>query len=203
MDKAFKKYKQVFDQFVDLNAEEWALFRSKIKIYHFKKGEIIHHAGEVCRKLFFINYGIVRSYAVGTEGNDYTWGISFNDENSIVSNIYLVDYDSFISQEISKLSFEVVEDCQLLAIAYDDLQSIYRSSKNGERFGRLMAEQAYSYAHNLILDRLTKTASMRYQEFIENTPYLLDKVPQYHIATFLGITPQSLSRIKKEIILCE
>ena len=66
-----------------------------------------------------------------------------------------------------------------------------------------MAEQAYSYAHNLILDRLTKTASMRYQEFIENTPYLLDKVPQYHIATFLGITPQSLSRIKKEIILCE
>jgi hypothetical protein len=61
-----------------------------------------------------------------------------------------------------------------------------------------MAELAYSYTHNLIIDRLTKTASERYNNFINQTPYLLDKVPQYHIATLLGITPQSLSRIKKE-----
>lgn len=203
MDDVFKKYKQVFDQFVDLNAEEWLLFKSKIKILQHKKGDVIHHAGEVCKQLFFINYGIVRSYVIDKDGNDYTWGILFNDENSIINNVYLVDYDSFTRQEASELNFEIIEDCQLLSIDYDDLQSLYRSSKNGERFGRLMAEQGYSYAHNLILDRLTKTASTRYREFIENTPYLLDKVPQYHIATFLGITPQSLSRIKKELTLCE
>ena len=101
------------------------------------------------------------------------------------------------------LSFEVLEDCQLLSIQYDELQELYHQYKNGERFGRLMAEEAYCAAHSIVMDRLTKTAAVRYKEFIENTPFLLDKVPQYHIATLLGITPQSLSRIKKEIILCE
>ena len=81
----------------------------------------------------------------------------------------------------------------------------YNYSKKGERFGRLMAEQAYSHTHHLVIDRLTKTASQRFKEFMDKTPYLLDKVPQYHIATLLGIAPQSLSRLKKElnINLCE
>lgn len=203
MDNVFIKYKQIFDQYVALTPEEWVLFKEKSKVYHYTKGEVIHSAGDVCRQLLFINYGIVRAYIIDAEGKDYTWSILFNDENSAISNVYPVDYDSFVNQKKSRLSFEVLDDCQLLSIDYDELQAIYLTSKNGERFGRLMAEQAYSYVHNLILDRSMKTASMRYKELVENTPYLFEKVPQYHIATFLGITPQSLSRIKKAITLCE
>lgn len=64
-----------------------------------------------------------------------------------------------------------------------------------------MGQEAYSYLHNLIIQRQTLTAKERFEEFIKNTPHLLDKVPQYHIATFLGITPQHLSRLKKENLI--
>ena len=198
-EEIFNKQKDIFNQFSPLDRDEWLLFKARAKIHHYKKGEIIHHAGDICSQLYFINIGIIRSYTLDSEGKDYTWGISFNDENSAINNVYLTDYDSFLNKTKSRVSFEVLEDCQLLSISYDDLQFLYQSSKTGERFGRLMAEQLYSYAYNLILDRLTKPASTRYKEFVENTPYLLDKVPQYHIATFLGITPQSLSRIRQKL----
>lgn len=203
MDTIFEKYKQVFDQFVSLEAEEWEVFKRKSKIHYYKKGDIVHHAGDIFTQLYFINYGIIRAYIIDPDGNDYTWAILFNDEDSVVNNVFLVDYYSFINQTESKISFEVLEDCQLLSIQYNELQTLYHKYKNGERLGRLIAEFAFSDSHNLIIDRLTKTASTRYKEFIEKTPYLLDKVPQYHIATLLGITPQSLSRIKKEITLGE
>lgn len=161
-EEIFNKQKYIFNQFSPLAPDEWLLFKERAKIYHYKKGEIIHHAGNICSQLYFINSGIIRSYVLDSEGKDYTWGISFNDENSAVNNVYLTDYDSFLNRTKSRLSFEVLEGCQLLSISYDDLQFLYQSSKAGERFGRLMAKQLYSYAYNLILDRLTKTASMRY-----------------------------------------
>ena len=98
MSKIFNKYKQVFDQFVSFEQEEWELFKSKLKVHHYKKDEIVHHAGDISTKLFFINYGIVRAFAVDQGGNDYTWSILFNDEDSVVNNVFLVDYDSFTKQ---------------------------------------------------------------------------------------------------------
>jgi uncharacterized protein YerC len=61
-----------------------------------------------------------------------------------------------------------------------------------------MSEEAYTYLHDLVVERETKSATERFENFVEKTPFLLEKVPQYHIATFLGITPQHLSRLKKE-----
>ena len=203
MKSVFDKYKQTFDKFVSLDSTEWDYFKSKTTIHQYVKGDIIHHAGDINTYLYFINSGIVRVFVVDDDGNDFTWSLSFNDNHNIINNIFLVDYDSFVNSTKSKLSFEVLETCELISIEQKDIQDLYNISKSGERFGRLMAENAYSQAHNLILDRLTKTATTRYKELLETTPYLLKKVPQYHIATLLGITPQSLSRIKKEITLCE
>jgi CRP-like cAMP-binding protein len=194
----YKKYKKFVSQYVSFNPVEWKLFKAKLKESKHNKGEIIHYSGEICTDLMFINYGIIRAYILSANGSDHTWSIFFNDKNSEMTNVYAIDYDSFINQRNSRLSFEVLEDCQLLSLSYDDLQFLYKYSKKAEKFGRLMAELAYSYTHNLIIDRLTKSASERYNNFIAQTPYLLEKVPQYHIATLLGITPQSLSRIKKE-----
>jgi CRP-like cAMP-binding protein len=190
------KYKKFLESHVSISSIEWNYFKSLIKIDHHHKGEIIHHAGSICTRFSFINYGIVRSYVVDIQGKDYTWDIHFNDDNSKINNVFIVDCDSFTNSKTSRLSFEVLEDCQLIAITNDAVQSLYTASKNGERLGRLLVEMAYSHSQNIILDRLTKTAEQRYQDFINKTPYLLDKVPQYHIATLLGIAPQSLSRIK-------
>lgn len=195
----YQKYKKYIDQYISFNIIEWTLFKSKLKISHHKKGEIVHYAGDICSKLMFINYGIARAYIIDDEGKDHTWSIYFNDKNAKMTNFYLVDYDSFIHQTESHISIEILEDCELVTVDYDNVQFLYNKLKKGERFGRLMSESAYSYTHNHIIDRMTKSAMQRFEEFMRNTPYLLEKVPQYHIATLLGITPQSLSRLKKRL----
>ena len=192
----YKNYRAFIEKYVSLNFLEWNLFKSKVKIKRYKKGQTIHHIGDICTKLAFINSGLARAYIIGEDGKDYTWSIFFNDENSHMTNLFVVDYDSFTNQTESNLSIEAIEDCELFIIDYIDIQFMYDKLKKGERFGRLMAQEAYTYLHKMAIDRQLKTAKERFDEFMQKTPYLLDKVPQYHIATFLGITPQHLSRLK-------
>jgi len=194
----FTKYKKFIKQYILLNFIEWKLFKSKLTIAHYKKGDIIHNVGDICTQLIFLNSGLARAYIIDEDGKDHTWSIFFNDKNAQMTNLYVVDYDSFINQKESKIAIDVIEDCELIITQYKDVQFLYDKLKKGERFGRLMSEAAYAHIHNLMIDRQIKTAKERFEDFMEKTPYLLDKVPQYHIATYLGITPQHLSRLKKE-----
>ena len=194
----YTKYKKFIDQHVSMNVIEWALFRSKLSIETYKKGEIIHYAGDVATKLLFLNHGLARAYTIDENGKDHTWSIFFNDENASMINLYVVDYDSLINQEKSHISIEILEDSEMSSMSYKDMNFLYEHSKKGERFGRLMCEVGYSHLHNIFLTRQTKSAKYRFESFMNKTPYLLDLVPQYHIATLLGITPQYLSRLKQE-----
>ena len=194
----FSKYKAFIEKYIPLNFIEWGIMKSKLKIMHFKKGDIIHNIDTVASKLMFINSGLARAYIIDENGKDNTWSIFFNDENAHMTNMFVVDYDSFINQIPSKLAIDALEDCEVVATEFKDVQFIYDKTKKGDRFGRLMAQEGYSYLHNFIITRQTKTAKERFEVFLNTTPHLLDKVPQYHIATLLGITPQHLSRLKKE-----
>ena len=194
----FKKYKDFIQQYIPLNSKEWDLFQTYLAIKNFKKGDIILHQGDECKELYFINSGLARAYIIDENGKDFTWNIFFNDENAKMTNLFVTEYNSFLHQCPSMLHIEALNDCELVAISYKNLQLSYNKFPSAERFGRLMAESAYSYLHNKIIKREVTTAKERFENFIKETPYLLDKVPQYHIATLLGITPQHLSRLKKK-----
>ena len=194
----FDKYKKFIERYISHNFVEWTIFKSKLKIEQFKKGETILYMGDVSETLRFIDNGLARAYMISEEGKDYTWSIFFNDENAQMTNLFVVDYDSFLNQTPSTLYIEALEDTTLIAIDYKDVQFLYDKLKKGERFGRLMSQEAYSYLHQQSIDRQIKTADERFEDFMKKTPYLLEKVPQYHIATFLGMTPQYLSMLKKE-----
>jgi len=194
----YSKYKNFIEKYLPHNFIEWELFKSKLKVEYFKKGETIFHIGDVCKKLSFIDSGLARAYMISEEGKDYTWTIFFNDKNAHMTNLFVIDYDSFINQTPSLLNIEALEDSVLFSVEYKDVQFLYDKLKRGERFGRLMSQEAYSYLHQLTIDRQIKTAEERFEDFMDKTPYLLEKVPQYHIATFLGMTPQYLSILKKE-----
>jgi len=194
----FCKYKKFIDRYISHNFVEWTLFKSKLTIEYFQKGETILHIGDVCKKLYFIDSGLARAYMISEEGKDYTWTIFFNDKNAHMTNLFVIDYDSFINQTPSLLNIEALEDSILFSVDYKDVQFLYDKLKRGERFGRLMSQEAYSYLHRQTIDRQIKTAEERFEDFMKKTPYLLEKVPQYHIATFLGMTPQYLSILKKE-----
>ena len=193
----YEKYKEFLKQYISLNIIEWNIFKSRLKIKEFKKGDIILHQGDVCHELYFINSGLARGFVIGEDGKDFTWNIFFNDKNSGMTNFFPTDYDSFICQKSSTIHIEALEDTQIVSLVYDDAQFLYNTLKKGERLGRLLNAEAYSYLHNLIIERQTKSAKERFEDFMQKTPFLLEKVPQYHIATFLGITPQHLSRLKK------
>ncbi len=192
----YAKYKTFLNQYITLNIVEWNILKLKLKIERYKKGDTIHVMGDICTKLAFINSGLARAYMISENGKDYTWSIFFNDENSQMVNLFVVDYDSFINKRESSLYIEVLEDCELVTLEHSDIEFLYKRFKNGERFGRLMSQEAYSHLHNMVIDRQLKSAKERFNDFMQTTPYLLEKVPQYHIATFLGITPQHLSRLK-------
>ena len=194
----FRKYKIFIEKYISHNFVEWRIFQSKLKVEYFKKGETILHVDDVCQTLRFIDSGLARAYMISEEGKDYTWSIFFNDDNAHMTNLFVVDYDSFLNQTPSSFHIEALEDSVLISVDYQDVQFIYDKLKKGERFGRLMSQEAYSYLHKQSIDRQIKTAEERFKDFMKKTPYLLEKVPQYHIATFLGMTPQYLSMLKKE-----
>ena len=195
-----KKYKKFISKYISINPIEWTLIKSKLKIEHYKKGDVILHLGDVCKKLMFINSGLARGYMIDENGKDHTWVIYFNDSNAHMTNLFVVDYESFVNQKASQLTIDVLEDCEVVSVAYEDLMFLYNKTKKGDRFGRLMSQEAYSYLHNFMIQRQTHSAKERFESFMKETPYLLDKVPQYHIATLLGMTPQHLSRLKKSYL---
>jgi len=194
----FQKYKDFIKQYISFNSFEWKLFESRLQIKEFQKGDTILYQGDICTDLYFLNHGLARAFIIDEDGRDFTWSIFFNDANSSMTNLFVTDYDSFLHQKASNLSIEALENTQLISVSYENTQFLYNQLKKGERFGRLMSEAAYTHVHKKIMDMQTKNANERFEEFMERTPYLLTKVPQYHIATHLGITPQHLSRLKKE-----
>lgn len=193
----FNNYKKFLNSYIDLTLYEWELFQSKIDVQKYKKGEIVLYAGDVSNSFIFINSGLMRGYILDELGHDYTWHIYFNDKDSVVVNLIATDYDSFSNQIPSKMFIEVLKDSEVFIISYDDIEYLYSKIPAFEKFGRKVSGLFYSYSHNKIINQLVKSAEDRFEDFMKATPYLLEKVPQYHIATYIGITPQSLSRLKR------
>ncbi len=182
---------------VDLHEDEWEIVASCLKHTAFKKGALISSMGDVHDRIYYINSGLARAYTLDEEGKDFTWSIFFNDANSHMTNLFITDYESFVNKTASRLEIEALEDCEVLFLTYEDMQMLYQNSVKMLLFCKMMSDMAYAYLHHLLLDSRTKSAQERFTEFVTHTPHLLEKVPQYHIATFLGITPIHLSRLKR------
>jgi len=194
----YEEFKEFVLQYITYNFAEWQMLKSRLSTKKFDTNATILRQGEVCKELYFLNSGLARGYMIDEEGRDSTWNIFFNDGNATMKNLFVVEYDSFLHQKASTIFIEALEPCEVVVMQYDDVQFLYDKLKRGERFGRLMAEEAYSYLHNKYLGQKLKSAKERFGEFMSETPHLMGKVPQYHIASYLGITPQHLCRLKKK-----
>lgn len=146
---------------------------------------------EICRNIFFIESGLVRYY-VDKEGEDQT--NYFNKEGEFVCV-----YTSFLPQRPSAISIQALEDCVVWLISFDGIQQFYKEVEYGERFGRLAIEAVYLNAIAQIASLYTDTPEIRYQNFLRNYPAIVQRVPQYYIASYVGVKPQSLSRIRKRL----
>ena len=182
---------QVIEQLINLTPAEKKLVQDLFKEKKYKKGDFFLAEGETCKHVGFITKGIVRYY-INDEGEEKTYG--FSKENDFVSN-----YESFVPQTPSQQIIQALEDSVLLVISRNDLQQFYAHIKEGERFGRLVIEQVFIQTLKERNSFYTDSPEFRYEKFIQQHPDLQQRLSQYYIASYVGVKPQSLSRIRKRL----
>lgn len=154
----------------------------------YQKGEYFLKEGDVCKYVGFMISGVMRYY-INDDGEDKTYGFAKEYE-------FICNNESFLPQLPSRQNIQALEDCTLLVIGYNDLQRFYTSLKNGERFGRLVIEQVFVKNLQGLNSFYTDSPELRYEKFVKEYPDLLQRIPQYYIASYVGVKPQSLSRIR-------
>ena len=176
---------------IDLNTREKDCIQLLFKKKSIKKGDFFLAEGQICKHVGFIVKGLIRYY-INHDGEDKTY--DFAQENDFVCN-----NESFIPQIPSTKIIQALEECDILQISYADLQVFYSSIRQGERFGRLVIEKVFIKTLQDLSSFYTDTPEYRYAQFIKRHPDLQQRISQYHIASYVGVKPQSLSRIRKRI----
>ncbi len=184
----FRKYLQSFPHFTSSNWEAAFPYLKKISI---KKGAFFLEEGKICRQVAFIEKGLFRTFYL-RDGEEIT--TCFCKENTITCS-----YKSLITQSPSDLSIQAIEDCELVAFKYEDLQKLYSKDLFWQQVGRLAAENEF-----MIMEHYTRfindlPALSRYQQILKNDPTLLQRVPLVYLASYLQIKPETLSRIRKKM----
>jgi CRP-like cAMP-binding protein len=175
---------------ITLSEAERVFVTSLFKEKTYKKGDFFLSEGQICRQVGFIVRGLMRYY-INHDGEEKTY--SFSQENQYVCN-----YESFLPQSSSSKIIQALEDCDVLVISHSDLQLLYANVREGERYGRIAIEFVFLQLLKDINSFYTETPKLRYERFLQNHADLQQRISQYHIASFVGVKPQSLSRIRKK-----
>lgn len=194
-DKYLAIFRQQMDNWVVFNDEEWSVIVNFLHFRMIAKKDHFTKAGEVCRELGFILSGSIRLYHLKGDEEITSY--------FCLDNEFITSYKSFIRQEPGKSSIQVLEDTLVVTFDYNGLQQLLNhpvTAYKMERFGRLMAEDLVSCYEDRLLTFITQTPEERYASLLENSPRVLQHIPQYYVASYLGITPVSLSRIRKRIL---
>ena len=179
--------------FAEIDETAFALSIPYWQKKHYQKGEFYNEYKNVCKHLGFILDGVFRAYHVMEETGEEK-NVFFFSKNQLV-----VSYKSFIEQSPCNYYTESMADSTILYIHINDLTHLYQQSHQWERFGRLVAEQAFTVAMSRAESFLFQTPEQRYLELMEQHPDIYNAIPLYHISSYLGIQGPSLSRIRKRM----
>ena len=180
------------DRFVDLTEEEKSAFSKIVEERRVKRKSFIVQPGFVCKHQSHIVSGALRSFFITPDGNEHTIAIAIDDW-------WISDFYSYTSQTPASLYVEALEDSIIQQIAYDNVEDICNQYPRFERFFRLVAQKAFAYSQRRALSNLGKTAEERYLEYADMYPQIIQRIPQYIIASYLGMTPEFLSKIRKKL----
>jgi len=157
-----------------------------------RKNQFLLNEGEVCTHIGFVNSGCLREYTIDNKGTEHI--VQFATEDWWVS-----DLNSYLSGKPSEFNVDALQDSEVLLLEKSARDEPLNKCPKMERFFRLLIEANHVATHQRIADSLSSSAEERYLKFIKTYPKLFEIVPQNQIASYLGITPQSLSRIRKEL----
>ncbi|UTD14362.1 Crp/Fnr family transcriptional regulator [Tenacibaculum mesophilum] len=179
-------------KYIKLTSEEESIIKSFWTEKTLEKGAYLLRNGDVCRTDNFIINGTLKAFyinaATGTEEVLYF----------AIENWWATDIDSFQKQQPSIYNIQAIEKTNLLQIRYDSFQEMLKQAPKLERFFRIILENYLGSLQRRIIHNNVYDAEQRYFDFIKDYPKIADKVPQYLIASYLGVTPEFLSRVRKK-----
>ena len=175
---------------VTTNDSELEIILSKFKQKTFEKGKFILRKGQIAHQYYYINSGGLRFFYGEYEQEETSWVVFKNEFFTEISSLY--------NQKPSRFNIEAIEDTELFYIDSLDMENLYKQFPFWQEFGRKTWEQMSARMIEQIISFQTLSAEDRYLEFMK-TPELIQKIPVKHLASFMGITPNALSRIRKNI----
>lgn len=188
-------HKQILDyigRYIELNEDETDLFKSLSRYKKLRKRQFVVEQGEVCRYENYVIKGCLRCYYLDAGGAEHI--VQFAIEDWWISDLH-----SFLAQSPAHFNVDAIEPSELIQIDFDSLQELYRRIPKFERFFRLIIQKAFVASQDRVISSHSKDAMQRYREFSTRYPEIERRVPQYMIASYLGMTPEFLSKIRRRL----
>lgn len=190
-DLAFDKLVGILNYVVKMDNEECQILKKMLTFKTFQKGDFLLKNGQPCQNIIFVNKGIIRYFYL-VDGEERIGNFFFD-------NDFASDYKSFLTQSPALLNIDALTEVEVVLINYQDLQTIYEKSKTFERLGRKITEGIYIALIQRTESLLFESAEERYINLLKKMPELHNIVPQFMIASYLNIKPETLSRIRKKM----
>ena len=176
-----------------INDSDWDFFTSKLKSRSVKKRTRLLELGAIEKHISFLDKGIVRFFIPNDDKEkETTFGFCFNNE-------FVSAYDSFLTQSPSLYELETLTDVEMWSMSYEDLQAVYKETSIGNTLGRLSSERLFLIKSKREQSLLNETAEERYLNLFDERPKLIKEIPLKYIASYIGVTAQALSRIRRRI----
>lgn len=189
----FELLKSHIEYISPINDQDWELLRKNIYSKTILQDQYFSKSDSTCDKIGFVTKGAFRTYYIDNHGEEIT--THFHLENN-----FIVSFESFLTQKPTIFNIQALEDSEILYYEKSTVEALRKVSHNWERFGRVIAEQAFIISQQRFQSLLFQTATERYLALLDEFPAIFQRVPQYFIASYLGIKPQSLSRIRKQLL---
>ena len=191
-DKCQQYISDYLKTFIHSSPDEIEFIRPHIKILEYKKKDFFLNYGDVQTEMGFVNKGLLRRYYINQKGNEITTGF-------IKENEYATDYPAFIRQIKTKYYMQCLEPTRIMTLPYEIIQKSYENFHNGQLYGRLVSEKSLTIVTDRLESFFFNTAEERYLKFIEENQEIMQRISLTHLASYLGIERQSLSRIRQRL----
>jgi CRP-like cAMP-binding protein len=178
---------------IKLNDSEKEICKALFSPKKLRRRQYILQQDDICKNLIFVEKGILRSYSIDNKGNEHI--IQFAPEGWWISDVY-----SFLTGEAAVYNIEAIEDSELLLISKSSLDELYERVPKFERYFRLLSQANMVATHRRLTSTLSASADEKYLRLLSAYPNIVARVPQHMIASYLGITPETLSRVRKRIV---
>ncbi|MEJ5963773.1 Crp/Fnr family transcriptional regulator [Pedobacter immunditicola] len=183
---------EYFKKYFPLNETEAEQIRQRFTERKIKRRGFILQQGDVCGHFSFVVWGCLKMYALDQAGKEHNLQFAF-EEN------WITDLSSFYSQKLSGVYIEAIEPSTVLQIKQSDLLHLYTHYHKFDRNFRIIIERKFIELQNRVLQSISSTAEGKYLSFLEEYPQLSNRLPNTEIASYLGVTPEFLSKIRKKI----